>query len=151
QLRKSVESLKRAKETADAASRAKDDFLATISHELRTPMTSIIGWAQILLMFGKGNQNAQEAAEAILGAAKAQSQLVEDLLDLSRITTGKLRLDREVIDLRAVVEAAVQTIVPAAAAKRIEVERHVESASVFGDRSRLQQVIWNLLSNAVKF
>lgn len=151
QLQKTIENLKRAKEAADAASRAKDDFLATVSHELRTPMTSIVGWAQMLTMFGRDQVSTSEAAQAILGAAKAQSQLVEDLLDLSRITTGKLRLATEALDLREVVEAAIQTVVPAAAAKRIELRRHIESASVFGDRSRLQQVMWNLLSNAVKF
>jgi PAS domain S-box-containing protein len=150
-LQKTIENLKRAKEAADAASRAKDDFLATVSHELRTPMTSIIGWAQMMMMFGRDQISTGEAAQAILSAAKAQSQLVEDLLDLSRITTGKLRLATETIDLGEVIEAAIQTIVPAAAAKRIEIRRHIESANIFGDRSRLQQVMWNLISNAVKF
>ena len=151
QLQQTVENLKRAKETADAASRAKDDFLAMVSHELRTPMTSIVGWAQMLMMFGRDQESTGDAARAILSAAKAQSQLVEDLLDLSRITTGKLRLKTEAIELSEVVEAAVQTIVPAAAAKRIEIARHVESVDVFADRNRLQQVLWNLISNAVKF
>ena len=151
QLRQTIENLKRAKEAADAASRAKDDFLAMVSHELRTPMTSIVGWAQMLALFGRDPESTGEAAHAILGAAMAQSQLVEDLLDLSRITTGKLRLKTETIDLRDVVEAAVQTIVPAAAAKRIEIATHLESVSVAGDRNRLQQVMWNLISNAVKF
>jgi len=151
QLRQTIENLKRAKETADAASRAKDDFLAMVSHELRTPMTSIVGWAQMLMIFGRDHQSTAEAAQAILGAAKAQSQLVEDLLDLSRITTGKLRLKSETIDLSEVVEAAIQTVVPAAAAKRIDIVRHIEPLNVFGDRNRLQQVMWNLLSNAVKF
>lgn len=151
QLQKTVENLKRAKEAADAASRAKDDFLATVSHELRTPMTSIIGWAQMLTLFDRDRANTQDAAQAILGAAKAQSQLVEDLLDVSRITTGKLRLSTETLELEEVVEAASQSIVPAAAAKRIELTRQIQPARVVGDRSRLQQVLWNLLSNAVKF
>jgi len=151
QLRRTVESLKRAKQIADAASRAKDDFLATLSHELRTPMTSIVGWAQMLKMFGSNPESSTEAADAILLSAQAQSQLVEDLLDLSRITTGKLRLETETMNLADVVEAAVQTIVPAAAAKGITIERHLEPASVFGDRNRLRQVFWNLVSNAVKF
>jgi len=151
QLQKTVENLKRAMEAADAASRTKDDFLATVSHELRTPMTSIIGWAQMLTLFNRDRNSTQEAAQAILSAAKAQSQLVEDLLDVSRITTGKLRLSTETLDLQEVVEAASQTIVPAAAAKHIEVTRRIEPATVVGDRSRLQQVMWNLLSNAVKF
>lgn len=151
QLTKTVEDLKRVNEIADAASRAKDEFLATLSHELRTPMTSIIGWAQMLRMFGKGQDNADEAADAILASAKAQSQLVEDLLDLSRITTGKLRLRTDAVDLKEVVEAAIQTVVPAAAAKRLTINRTLSSATVMGDRNRLQQVVWNLLSNAVKF
>ena len=150
-LTRSVEHLRRANEIADNASRAKDEFLATLSHELRTPMTSIIGWAQMLRMFGSSQENLDAAAEAILASARAQSQLVEDLLDLSRITTGKLRLRTATMDLAEVVDAAVQTVVPAAAAKRIDIEKHIEHANVFGDRNRLQQVIWNLLSNAVKF
>jgi CheY-like chemotaxis protein len=114
-------------------------------------MTSIIGWAQMLRMFGKGQDNADEAADAILASARAQSQLVEDLLDLSRITTGKLRLRTDAVDLKEVVEAAIQTVVPAAAAKRLTINRDTSSATVNGDRNRLQQVVWNLLSNAVKF
>jgi signal transduction histidine kinase/CheY-like chemotaxis protein len=151
QLRKTVENLKRAKEAADAASRAKDDFLAMVSHELRTPMTSIVGWAQMLMMFGRDRHSTNEAAQAILSAAKAQSQLVEDLLDLSRITTGKLRLKTEAIDLGGVIESAIQTVLPAAAAKRIDITSQIDSVSVFGDQNRLQQILWNLLSNAVKF
>ena len=151
ELTKTVEELRRANDIADAASRAKDEFLATLSHELRTPMTSIIGWAQMLRMFGNAQDNAEQAADAILSSARAQSQLVEDLLDLSRITTGKLRLRTDPVDLQEVVESAIQTIVPAAAAKRLTVNRHLSSATVIGDRSRLQQVVWNLLSNAVKF
>jgi signal transduction histidine kinase len=151
QLRNTVENLKRAKEAADAASRAKDDFLATVSHELRTPMTSIVGWAQMLMMFGRDQQSTGEAAQAILSAAKSQSQLVEDLLDVSRITTGKLRLHTETIELSEVVEAVIQTVLPAAAAKRIEIAKHIKPARVVGDRNRLQQVMWNLISNAMKF
>ena len=151
QLHMTVESLRRAKLHADAASRAKDDFLATLSHELRTPMTSIIGWAQMLKMFGANPQSSIEAADAILGAAQVQSQLVEDLLDLSRITTGKLHLETDTLPLAEVVEAAVQTIVPAANAKRIAIEKQLDPAFVVGDRTRLRQVVWNLISNAVKF
>jgi signal transduction histidine kinase len=151
QLRMTIESLRRAKMHADAASRAKDDFLATLSHELRTPMTSIIGWAQMLKMFGANPQSAIEAADAILLSAQAQSQLVEDLLDLSRITTGKLHLETDTLPLAEVVEAAVQTIVPAANAKRITIEKQLDPASAVGDRTRLRQVVWNLVSNAVKF
>lgn len=151
ELTRRVEELRRANDIADAASRAKDEFLATLSHELRTPMTSIIGWAQMLRMFGTAQDNAEQAADAILSSAKAQSQLVEDLLDLSRITTGKLRLRTDPVDLQEVVESAIQTVVPAAAAKRLTINRNLSPATVIGDRSRLQQVVWNLLSNAVKF
>jgi signal transduction histidine kinase len=150
-LTQTVEHLKRANEVADAASRAKDEFLATLSHELRTPMTSIIGWAQMMRMFGKNQVSAEEASDAILASARAQSQLVEDLLDLSRITTGKLRLQFEPLELGEVVEAAIQTVVPAAAAKRLTINRDIESVRILGDRDRLQQVVWNLMSNAVKF
>ena len=143
--------LKRAKEAVDAASRSKDDFLAVVSHELRTPMTSIIGWAQMLQIFEHSPESMRQAIDAILSAAKAQSQLVDDLLDLSRITTGKLRLEIETLDFAEVVEDALQTIVPAAAAKRISIQRHVEPVKIRGDRNRLQQVVWNLLSNAMKF
>jgi PAS domain S-box-containing protein len=150
-LTRTVERLRHAKDAADAAARAKDEFLATLSHELRTPMTSIIGWAQMLKMFGQLQVDPAEAADAILASARAQSQLVEDLLDLSRITTGKLRLHIDTIDVAHVVESAIQTIVPAAAAKGITIDRHIETAPVAGDYDRLQQVLWNLLSNAVKF
>jgi len=151
QLRRTVENLKRANDAAAAASRSKDDFFATVSHELRTPMTSIIGWAQMLQLFDRSPEQTHQAVEAILTAAKAQSELVEDLLDLSRITTGKLRLEIETLDLAEVVETSVQTIIPAAAAKRIQVGQQIRSTTVAGDRNRLQQVVWNLLSNAVKF
>ncbi|HKS23954.1 MAG TPA: response regulator [Thermoanaerobaculia bacterium] len=151
QLKDTIANLKRANEVADAASRAKDEFLATLSHELRTPMTAIIGWAQMLRMFGKGQDNTHEVADAILVSARAQAQLVEDLLDLSRITTGKLQLRTAAIELAEVVEGAVQTVVPAVAAKQITLDKHIANATVTGDRNRLQQVVWNLLSNAVKF
>ena len=151
QLRRTVDNLKVANEAAAAASRSKDVFLATVSHELRTPMTAIIGWAQMLRMLGAEGGNIDQPIDAILSAARAQSQLVEDLLDLSRITTGKLRLEIETFDFAEAAEAAVQTIVPAAMAKRIHVEKHIDSVNVLGDRNRLQQVVWNLLTNAIKF
>ena len=151
QLRTTVADLQRAKERADSASRAKDDFLAVVSHELRTPMTSVIGWTQMLQMFARSPETTMQAADAILSAAKAQSQLVDDLLDVSRITTGKLRLELAPMDLAEVVEETVQTVLPAATAKKIRIETKIASANVAGDRSRLQQVAWNLLSNAMKF
>ena len=150
QLSLTVDHLKHANEVADAASRSKDDFLATLSHELRTPMTAIIGWAQMLKMFGP-ERDMTQGINAILSAARAQSQLVEDLLDLSRVTTGKLRLEMETLDFAEAVDAAIQTIVPAAMAKRIDLQKRLSSAQILGDRNRVQQVAWNLLSNAVKF
>jgi signal transduction histidine kinase len=103
-------------------------------------------------MFDRNNpETTRQAIEAILAAAKAQSQLVEDLLDVSRITTGKLRLEIAPMDFAEAVDDAVQTMVPAAAAKKIDVERRVAPALVLGDRGRLHQVVWNLLSNAMKF
>jgi PAS domain S-box-containing protein len=150
-LTETVGRLRRAKDAADAAARAKDEFLATLSHELRTPMTAIMGWAQMLKLFGTGRVNPEDAADSILASARAQSQLVEDLLDLSRITTGKLQLKTEAVDLAELVESAMRTVIPAAAAKRITLEKQVVPARVTGDHDRLQQVLWNLLSNAVKF
>lgn len=135
------------------ADRLKDEFLATLSHELRTPMTSILGWAQ---MIGSGSGASDEikvACEAILRSARAQKQLVEDVLDISRMTTGRMRLERRPSRLDEVIAAALDTIRPAAEAKRIElgISFDREMPALILDPDRMQQVIWNLLSNAVKF
>jgi signal transduction histidine kinase len=142
-----------AREEAEAANRLKDEFLATLSHELRTPLTSIIGWAG-LLRAGQVRGEAQvQALETIERNAKIQSQLIDDLLDVSRIISGKLLLDIREINLGSVVAEAVEAVRPAAAAKRIRLSFTDDSAGgiVAGDSARLQQVAWNLLSNAVKF
>jgi len=138
---------------ARAANRAKDEFLATLSHELRTPINAIMGWGQILRSGIADPSKAAHAADAIVRNAAAQARLIEDLLDLSRIISGKLRLDVELVDLGSVVSAAALTIEPASQVKGLRVQTVVEdgAARVYGDRQRLQQAVWNLLSNAVKF
>ena len=135
------------------ASRLKDEFLATVSHELRTPLNSILGWTQ-LFRAGKLDQDGRaHALETIEQSAKTQARLIEDLLDVSRIVTGKLRLEVRSVQIAEVIEAAVDTIRPAAEARNIAIHLMLEpvGAPVFGDPNRLQQVVWNLLSNAIKF
>lgn len=134
------------------ANRLKDEFLATLSHELRTPLNAILGWAQLLRM-EKLQGQAAHGVEVIERNAKAQTKLIEDLLDVSRITTGKLRLNIRRMSMTDVIDAAADAMRPAAEAKRITlaVRRSSPMSEVTGDPDRLQQVIWNLLSNAVKF
>ncbi len=134
------------------ASRARDEFLATVSHELRTPMTAILGWAQ-LMKIGDLEPDIQIAVEQIELSAKAQAAIVDDLIDVSRAVTGKLRLNVARIDAVTVLNEAVQVVEATAAAKRIRLERLVEceTAPIIADRNRLHQVFWNLLSNAIKF
>lgn len=142
-----------ARAEAEAANRAKDEFLATLSHELRTPLTSILGWSH-LIRSGKLPEAASAAAlETIERNARAQSQLIDDLLDVSRIITGKLRLDARPVEIASVIEAAIEAVRPAARAKNIRLESELKTVAgtLFGDATRLQQVAWNLLSNAVKF
>lgn len=143
----------RLREQAEVASRSKDEFLAMVSHELRTPLNAIIGWTSMLRAGKLDEQTATRAVETIERNAKSQAKLIEDLLDISRIITGKLRLNIQPVELSSVVEAAVEIIRPAAAAKdiRLQVVLDSEAGPVSGDPERLQQIIWNLLSNAVKF
>jgi PAS domain S-box-containing protein len=138
---------------AREASQLKDEFLATISHELRTPLNSIVGWTRLLLSGAVDASRERRALETIERNARAQTQMVDDILDVSRIITGKLRLDLKRLDLAAVLGATVESIHPTADAKGIRVETRVEAEETYvhGDAERLQQVIWNLLSNAVKF
>ncbi|ATB31908.1 PAS domain-containing protein [Melittangium boletus] len=141
-----------ARSEAENANRLKDDFLATVSHELRTPLTAILGWVQILRSGQLPEERRLRALETVERNAYAQSQLVEDLLDISRIMSGKLTLELERVDLGSVVEAALESIRPAAVAKDIRLQPAIDSlANVMGDSTRLQQIVWNLLSNAVKF
>jgi signal transduction histidine kinase/ActR/RegA family two-component response regulator len=144
--------LQRALAVAETATRARDEFLATVSHELRTPLTSIIGWLQLL----RGETRPEmltEGHETIDRNARAQSRLIEDILDFSRINAGKLRLDVRPLDLVDVVRSAVEVVRPAADAKGVKVDVVLDPSAGFisGDPDRLQQVVWNLLSNAVKF
>jgi signal transduction histidine kinase/CheY-like chemotaxis protein len=138
---------------AEEANRLKDEFLATVSHELRTPLNSIIGWVTMLRGGRLPDEAGQRALEAIERSAKSQSQLIEDLLDVSRIISGKLKLKLQPIDLGSVINAAVETIRPSAELKNIEMQTRLnpQTGLISGDYDRLQQVIWNLLSNAVKF
>jgi signal transduction histidine kinase/CheY-like chemotaxis protein len=138
----------------EEANRLKDEFLATVSHELRTPLNSIIGWITVLRDGGAlPDELRHKAVDAIERGARSQVQLIEDLLDVSRIISGKLQIDPRPIELREVVLAAVDTVRPAAEAKNIRLDVHITgpAGSVMGDFERLQQVVWNLLSNAIKF
>jgi PAS domain S-box-containing protein len=143
----------RAYRAANAANRAKDEFLATVSHELRTPLNAVLGWARMLRSGAVAEAKVPHALNVIERNAAAQLELVEDLLDLSRIITGKFRLDAQPVSLSPAIIAAVEAVQPAATAKGITI--HVECVErhdiVLGDAARLQQVVWNLLSNAIKF
>lgn len=143
----------RARAEAESLNRIKDEFLATLSHELRTPLTSILGWATLLQSRSFNQTTLERGLEAIERNAKSQAQLIEDLLDVSRIITGKLRLNITPVNLNTAVENALDAVRPAAAAKSIEIQTFIDSSisSFSGDQNRLQQVIWNLLSNAIKF
>jgi PAS domain S-box-containing protein len=138
---------------AEESSRLKEEFLATISHELRTPLSAILGWARMLRLGQLSKDNEAKALDTIERNARAQAQLVDDLLDVSRIITGKLRMDVRPADPNAFIDAAVEAVRPAAEAKGVRVQKVMDTGAVSipGDPVRLQQVVWNLLSNAIKF
>jgi len=142
-----------ARAEAEAANRIKDDFLATVSHELRTPLAAIIGWTQILRTHGMDREASAQALETIEPNAKTESQLVEDLLDVSRISAGQLRLNVCRTNVAEAIQMALDTMQPAIDAKHVQLRTAVRHGVAFvsGDAHRLQQVFWNLLSNAVKF
>ena len=142
-----------ARKQAEEANRTKDEFLATLSHELRTPLNAILGWVQVLRSGKLDSTAAARALETIERNARVQAQLIADLLDVSRIITGKLRLDFKPVDLRRIIDAALDSVRPAADAKGIQLEVSIAplASPVLGDADRLQQVIWNLLSNSIKF
>ncbi len=142
-----------ARAAAEAANRMKDEFLATLSHELRSPLNAMLGWLRLLNTRKFDEATTARAMETIERSARAQAQLVEDLLDVSRIIQGKLRLSVRPVELSTVIEAALDTVRPAAEAKAIRLQSILDPAAgpVAGDSDRLQQVIWNLVSNAIKF
>jgi signal transduction histidine kinase/CheY-like chemotaxis protein len=148
-----LDSERAARAQSERESAIKDEFLATLSHELRTPLSAIIGWAQVLRRPECGNAERIKGVETIERNARAQAQLIDDLLDMSRVIAGKLRLDVQSTMPHAFTESAIETVRPAATAKNIRLETMIDPGAgpVTGDPARLQQVIWNLLSNAIKF
>ena len=152
ELRAQIATSEAARKTAEAASRVKDEFLATLSHEIRTPLNAVLGWTRILKSRALDEQTLTRAIDVIDRNASAQLTLVSDLLDMSRIATGKLRMDVTTLDLEPVALSAVDVIRPAADAKGVRIVTDLARVPpVSGDADRLSQVIWNLISNAVKF
>ena len=142
-----------ARNEAERASQLKDEFLATLSHELRTPLNAILGWSQLILSGTMKNEDVRRGLETIERNARAQNKLIEDLLEMSSIISGKVRLDMQRLDIASLVEAAVESVNPTAQAKGIIVQKTIDRriSPISGDFNRLQQVFWNLLSNAIKF
>jgi signal transduction histidine kinase/ActR/RegA family two-component response regulator len=153
QLRVSLIHEQMARAEAEDANRLKDEFLATVSHELRTPLNAILGWSHMIRSNMLDEAMLARAVETIERNAKSQAQLVEDILDVSRVITGKLRLNIEAVDMASVINAAIESVQLAADSKGIQLEIILDPSArhVSGDPNRLQQVIWNLLSNAIKF
>ncbi len=153
QLRESLTREQIARAEAEDANRMKDEFLATVSHELRTPLNAIIGWTHMLRGGRLDPSTVARAVETIERNAKSQAQLVEDILDVSRVTTGKLRLNMVTVDVASVINASIDSVQLAAESKNIELEVTLDPSArhIVGDVSRLQQIVWNLLSNAIKF
>jgi len=142
-----------ARAEAEKANRLKDEFLATLSHELRTPLNAVIGWSRMLGSGRLDRENSKHALEVIERNAWAQKQIIEDILDVSRVITGKLQLNLNPVDLVAVVDAALDAVRPAMEAKEIQIQTLIDASQrmVSGDADRLQQVVWNILANAAKF
>ena len=148
-----LESERAARSEAERASRMKDEFLATLSHELRTPLNAVLGWATALRARNSPTEELEQGLEAIERNARVQAQIIEDLLDMSRIISGKVRLDVQRLDLPNVLTEAINTVRAAASAKGVRLQTIIDplNAPVTGDPNRLQQVFWNILSNAIKF
>lgn len=153
ELRRQIEAQNAARTSAERALRAKDQFLATLSHEMRTPLNAVLGWARILSERALEPAMLARAADSILRNATVQARMIDDLLDTARIMSGKLRLQMQPVDLLLVTVASLDVLAPVLEAKRIELRKHFGSGTgrVLGDPDRLQQIIWNLLSNAAKF
>ena len=152
-LHEAVAREQEARTVAERSNRVKDEFLATVSHELRTPLNTILGWASLLRSGRLSDPAKVKAYETLYNSSRVQAQLIDDLLDVSRIITGKLRLEVQTVDLASLIDSAVESVRPAAEAKeiRIQVITDPHAGPVSGDPGRLQQVMWNLLSNAVKY
>jgi signal transduction histidine kinase/ActR/RegA family two-component response regulator len=152
-VRESVDAERAARSEAERASRTKDEFLATLSHELRTPLNSILGWTQVMRKSRDLAKDGPNALTIIERNARSQAQIIQDLLDMSGIISGKVRLDLQRLDVAAVINATIETIRPTAQAKGIELHAMLDpmAGPIRGDPNRLQQVLWNLLTNAVKF
>ena len=151
---KLLDSERAARSEAERVSRMKDDFVATLSHELRTPLNAILGWTQLIIRQNGLDAEAAEGLEIIERNARSQQQMIDDLLEMSRIISGKMRLDLQYMHLPSVVGAAIETVALAAVAKNIRIEQMIDpliGVEITADPNRLQQVVWNLLSNAVKF
>src|SRR5262245_6395530 len=142
-----------ARASAEEASRLKDQFLAMVSHELRTPLSAVVGWSDMLRSGKLPSADREKASEAIYSNARRQARMIDELLDVARITSGKLRLERTAVNLAQVVRDALDVVQVAADAKAIQIEGSVDQSigTIYGDGGRLQQIAWNLLSNAVKF
>ncbi len=144
----------RLREEAEHLNRVKDEFLGVLSHELRTPLNAILGWAELIRRRELSPQQLKEGCEAIARSARAQARIVDDLLDMNRISAGKVQLKRQRVNVREILNAAVETVLPAAREKEVAIEiegSHGRSPEVYGDPTRLQQIFWNVLSNAVRF
>ena len=152
-LQEALASEQRARRQAETSDRLKDEFLATVSHELRTPLSAILGWAAMLNMGELDEKTTRDAARVIERNAKAQAEIISDILDVSRIINGKLRIDSKPVELAPSILAAVETLQLAAGAKGISLSVSLDNGAglVAGDPDRLQQIVWNLVSNAIKF
>jgi PAS domain S-box-containing protein len=153
ELRSQIESANLARNAAEEASRVKEEFLTTLSHEIRTPLNAVVGWTKILLGRPLEPAMVARALQVIDRNALAQMRLIDDMLDMARVMSGKLRLELRPVDLASIAFAAIDVVTPTAAAKRITVRSMIETDEpwVLGDPDRLQQVVWNLLSNSIKF
>ncbi len=151
--RRLLENERIARNEAERASQLKDEFLATLSHELRTPLNAILGWSQLILSGNMKQEDIHRGLETIERNARAQNKLIEDLLEMSSIISGKVRLDMQQLDVASLVEAAVESVNPTVQAKGIILQKNIDrrTGPVLGDSNRLQQIFWNLLSNAIKF